>query len=164
MSLSIEFFLRRMNQKSTTLRMITIHYTYFCLKNQQNNRLCGVDPFSVLFMTSLGIMRHTMRRRSFRYIASIKVITFHIINFILIFSLTFHVPCHISPFLLQECLSSSGWRRTPRTVVMRRPAAFRANPCIHKERTIFAGHRHHRFWGTCVCVKTIIIVSWRVRS
>ena len=58
-------------------------------KNQQNNRLCGVDPFSVLFMTSLGIMRHTMRRRSFRYIVSIKVITFHIINFIFNFFIDF---------------------------------------------------------------------------
>ena len=26
-------FLRRMNQKSTTLRMITSHYTYFCIKS-----------------------------------------------------------------------------------------------------------------------------------
>ena len=94
---------------------------------------------------------------SFRYF-NIRVVTFHIINFfIFIFSLNFHVPFHISPFLLQECLRSSGWRRTPRTAVMLRPSAFRANPCIHMERTIFAGHRHHRFWGTCVW--KIIIVS-----
>ena len=46
-TVSLSIKLHRVNKKpkSTTLRIITSHYMYFCVKT---NRLCGGDPFSVL--------------------------------------------------------------------------------------------------------------------